>query len=266
LTTRKISPAQAAARASNGREHSTGPKTPEGKKASSMNALKHGGYAEANPVIPVGPLAEDTALYETFREGVKANLKVEGPLEEELGDNVAALLWRRRRPAAYEALYLATDAAVPTSRRVEQAAFCLPFYERAARVLDDPQDTHRLDALEDAAVATSQAAGSGMGDDWPQPQPSDEAGWITLIDYTLAEHNLTREDAASYCHEQHDEWKATLDHALAEHQATTVVRVLDSDLLVKTARAEAHIGRELDRTISLLRTLQADRRAAEEGA
>jgi hypothetical protein len=231
-----------------------------------MNALKHGGYARANPVIPVGPLAEDTGAYESFRDGVKASLRVEGPVEVELGDTIAALMWRRRRPAAYEALYLATDAADSGSPRIDQASFLLPFYESAARVLDDLDGAHSLEDFQNAAIAVGHAARFEMDDEWPQPRPGDQAGWTNLIDTTLSEHNLTREGAATYCHEHVEDWKVTLDHALAQNQAAAAVRVLDGGLLIKAARAEAHITRELNHTTSLLRTLQADRRAAEDDA
>jgi hypothetical protein len=42
--------------------------------------------------------------------------------------------------------------------------------------------------------------------------------------------------------------------------------VIEDDLLLKTLRIEAHIGRELSRNIALLRTLQADRLSADQDA
>ena len=80
---------------------STGPVTPAGKAASSMNALKHGLTAKAL-VIP-GETAED---FTAFHSSVVDDLAPSGALQEELASRIALLLWRLRRAAKAETLLM----------------------------------------------------------------------------------------------------------------------------------------------------------------
>jgi len=76
---------------------STGPKTPEGKAASSKNATRHGAYSEAIPV-----LGEDLEAFEELRTGLEASVSPEGALEERLVDRLASLWWRLERAGRVE--------------------------------------------------------------------------------------------------------------------------------------------------------------------
>jgi hypothetical protein len=89
-------PQQLAANRANG-ARSTGPTTPEGKRRSSKNAVRHGLRSEP-PVLP-GERAEDWAEH---RAGILRSLAPAGTLEQCLADRVALCLWRLRRAAAYE--------------------------------------------------------------------------------------------------------------------------------------------------------------------
>ena len=76
---------------------STGPATPEGKAASSRNALKHG--LLSREVVLAG---EDPAEFEGFRQRMAADLRPVGELEETLAERVAAQWWRLKRIARAE--------------------------------------------------------------------------------------------------------------------------------------------------------------------
>ena len=54
-------------------QHSTGPRSEKGKRASSFNAMTHGIYAQANP-IPNGTLAEDPEEVQVFVDSVVKEL------------------------------------------------------------------------------------------------------------------------------------------------------------------------------------------------
>jgi hypothetical protein len=69
-----------------------GPKSPEGKKRTSMNALRHG-LSGRVVVLPT----EDLSLYRQFCEDFVASLNPETPLEGELAQNVADGYWRLKR-------------------------------------------------------------------------------------------------------------------------------------------------------------------------
>jgi hypothetical protein len=223
-----------------------------------MNSLKHGGYA-TTPVIPRGPLAEDPAAHETFRSGVNASLHAEGPVEEELADRIASIMWRSRRPAAYEATYLAEGPGSRASLPPGHAEWIESWNSAAARVLRDPGGVYSAADYELGAVAAGHTVGLEMDDSWPQPKPTTPAAWNEFIEATLASGDKTREDAARYCDREIERVRPQRAKAEAEALAAEVTRIIDGDLLLKTSRVEAHLGRELTRHLTLLRVLQSDR-------
>src|SRR5574340_309310 len=71
---------------------STGPKTPEGKEAVSMNALKHGLCARRD-VIP----GEDAAEFHVHRQETLAELAPVGRVERAIAERIVRLIWRLER-------------------------------------------------------------------------------------------------------------------------------------------------------------------------
>jgi len=70
---------------------SRGPRTPEGKAASSRNALKHGLRSSA-VLLP----DEDEAEFKALSAGVMQELAPVGPMQEELARRAAELMWKLR--------------------------------------------------------------------------------------------------------------------------------------------------------------------------
>ena len=68
---------------------SSGPKTHEGKQASSRNATRHG-LTSTQIVIP----GEDAAAYEELREGMLNSYRPVNEAERMLVDQIAANAWR----------------------------------------------------------------------------------------------------------------------------------------------------------------------------
>jgi hypothetical protein len=77
--------------------HSTGPKTPEGKAAVRLNALRHG-LLTRDVVLP----GEDADAFEDLLNQVRADLSPVGPIEELLADRMVNAMWRLRRLARAE--------------------------------------------------------------------------------------------------------------------------------------------------------------------
>jgi hypothetical protein len=90
--------------------HSTGPKTPEGKKHSSLNALRHGLTGQ----IVVMP-TEDLHAYQLHLKSFTDDLDPKGAIEAHLVQALADTSWRLNRVAALETNLLTMGIANATS-------------------------------------------------------------------------------------------------------------------------------------------------------
>ena len=79
-------------------QHSTGPRTDEGKKRTSLNALKHG-FRAKDPLIP----GEDPDHYYRHSAELENELQPATPLEETLVEQIVDITWRLKRFARIEA-------------------------------------------------------------------------------------------------------------------------------------------------------------------
>lgn len=77
-------------------QHSTGPKSTEGKAASSMNALKHAVLAR-QILVHGREIDESTNEFKNFCAEYHDHLAPVGPLEEMLVDQIVSINWRLRR-------------------------------------------------------------------------------------------------------------------------------------------------------------------------
>ena len=86
-------------------QQSTGPRTPEGKRASSLNSLRHG-LTGQSVVLP----GEDAEAYAAFRAKIFADTKPLGVIEEIHAQTVADTQWRLERARGLEASLIALTA------------------------------------------------------------------------------------------------------------------------------------------------------------
>jgi len=94
------SPKQIEASRRNGQK-STGPKTPEGRAISKLNALKHGLLAKT-VVVRGHQIKESMHDFKKLCQEFYAELKPAGPLEELLVEQIVAVTWRLRRARTAE--------------------------------------------------------------------------------------------------------------------------------------------------------------------
>ena len=102
-------------------QHSTGPKTAEGKAASSENSFKHGLYS-SQLVIP----GEDPAALDALKADLRAEHQPANTTEELLVNEIAEHFWRIRRYRRMEAASL----ALPNEVLVVALMEYLPLYQR----------------------------------------------------------------------------------------------------------------------------------------
>ena len=101
-------------------QHSTGPKTPEGKKHSSLNALRHGLTGQLI-VMPT----EDLAAYQSHLKSFADEYTPKGATEANLVQALADASWRLNRVAALETNLLTLTTVLapdPISGAVSMAA------------------------------------------------------------------------------------------------------------------------------------------------
>ncbi len=96
---------------------STGPKTPEGKAAVRLNAMKHGLLSQ-DVLLP----GEDEAALKELGERLREELQPVGELESLLVDRVIASTWRLRRLGRVEAGIFACELYGELARRAREEA------------------------------------------------------------------------------------------------------------------------------------------------
>ena len=96
---------------------STGPKTPEGKAAVRMNALKHGLLSRETLLA-----GEDEEALRELGERLRDELQPVGELENFLVDRIVACLWRLRRLGRVEAGIFAWELYGELAERAHQEA------------------------------------------------------------------------------------------------------------------------------------------------
>lgn len=93
---------------------STGPRTPEGKARSSMNAVKHGIRSPA-PVIDGLETHEE---WTSHRDAVVRGLRPVGELETAYAERAALFLWRSDRVIRYEITSTENDSTNQTPKNI----------------------------------------------------------------------------------------------------------------------------------------------------
>jgi hypothetical protein len=89
-------------------QHSTGPRTDEGKAASSQNATKTGLFSTADFIRP-----GEEAIHAELNASLHADLAPVGTLELAFVDEIRRALWRLRRCGEIEAGFVSADLASP---------------------------------------------------------------------------------------------------------------------------------------------------------
>lgn len=130
-------------------QRSTGPRTPQGKERSSMNATSHGCYSTRALAIPRGALAEDPAQIEAFTTSIVTDLAPRDALEAAVADQIAVLLLRARRLGAWEAEAIAGAAPDRTGTFTDTIGLTGPEHHQAVL-----RERGSITAIEDVLTKT----------------------------------------------------------------------------------------------------------------
>ena len=135
----EVSEAQLAANRANA-THSTGPKTEEGQKRSSLNAMRHG-LTGRTVLLP----REKRQAYDAFSQEIFNQLKPASPMEREVVQLIVAQQWRLRRAEAIENALMGMDPEGPAEIEIDandvvrQMGTLQIYVQRIHRVLKDAQ-------------------------------------------------------------------------------------------------------------------------------
>ena len=283
---------QRAANRRNARK-STGPKTEQGRAIARLNAVRHGTLA----TTPVVPRLERPEEWQAHLGATLESLNPMGYLEAVLAGRIALLLWRLGRVARYEreAIGLGQEAAEEDLADERGRAYPKPLgparpaelrealgaaRERAARLarfgdLPDEAPVGGGQAAEVLGVVGAYVRGFdpetfAMPAVVPEEVPWEEyQGWTAgLVRRGIAaiaakggiDPDLLREAALFTAREEAEQLEAEADRVADRLDRLRRERLLpDAAELDKLTRYEAHLGRQLDRTLHELRRLQAAR-------
>jgi hypothetical protein len=165
--------------------HSTGPRTPEGKAASSMNALKTGIDAESS-VIP----GEDAAALAALTERFYQDCQPQTIIESTLVDNIIRASWRLRRFDRIDAellIYKIEDTNYPSPNAPVGKAFdhSSSTQSRLQRRINDTSRLQR-EAIKD--LQRLQAARPQSQPQPPAPQATDTESPASPIGFVPQTH------------------------------------------------------------------------------
>ena len=119
---------------------SHGPKTPEGRAAVRMNALKHG-FTAAEIILPT---VEEKIDFEQFRFAFEADLQPVGPVEQVLVEDIVISRWRLNRIRKMEPGFFSLRLEVMNDRIQDDFAHLAPEAHLALIVRDDAQSSNTL--------------------------------------------------------------------------------------------------------------------------
>lgn len=262
---------------------STGPKTPEGKAASKMNALKHGICSREVLVHGVNiteSRRELESLYERFWE----DLNPVGPMEEVLVDEIVTAYWRKLRALKAESGEIALS--------VDQGQLRRSNHNTKFQVLQWGLTGDVISAMHQSALGNSVQAnwlrelraqlertGELTGEDLKKFIFEDQRSPIAMemeklrVKFSQAADAV---DPASWREETKREALAYIDRQLAmrgfsqavcekrekvEEESRQAAAVLpETEILDKILRYEAKLERQMYRAMSQLERLQRIRR------
>ncbi len=256
-----------------------------GYEITRFNALRHGVLSRYT-LLPW----EDEDEYRTLLDALVAEHKPEGPTEEHLVEELAGILWRKRRlrlaeGAAYR--HGLEKANSPSQQTVKTALVHLGVGQQTERVvdairatadtttqeladLDEDQDmtARALDLLQAGKTGAYNKALGALREDtrerWErilQPKPSNFGGFGEPDE----PYSADAEGLLEFIEEEVVPWyetrrKELQNRSLIREQAFG--EALDPDRLEGLARYEVHLDRKLERMLTMLIRLQDLRGAA----
>ena len=270
------------------RSKSTGPRTPQGKERSKFNARKHGLFSKV--VLLHG---ESRAEYDALLNRLMEDLCPQGKLETVLVENLATLMWRKRRLLQAEtaeiekARFLRIDLAL--EREVDNLEYAqlrdssgarlgqsnpLTVLRNAIQILD----MYRLIVLageSESGEAIRQKLKTIHGYEKGGPAPYSWRQTMLMVAKLQSSADQEKQDSKEPPDLQQITAKAILEEitrlsklhdtaatveALKRENTPAATRISSQEVSERLVRYEAHLSREIDRILNRLERLQRMRK------
>jgi len=276
------------ATSSSATRRATGPRTPQGKERSKFNARKHGLFSKA-----VLLQDESSTEYYALLDGLMENFQPQGKLEIVLVENLATLLWRKRRllqveTAEIEKAQQFVNVDLALQKKVDELEYAqLKDASDAKLGLSNPHllirnaieilNLHRLcfiadDSQDEDRTRRMLKSIYGCQDGGPQPYGWRQMSlmlWKMLSSAESVEQGKEdRKDPPdvkqimneAICQEimrlaKLCDTAAEVERLRREHNVA-VARIPSQEVSDHLIRYEAHFSREFDRTLAQLERLQ----------
>jgi hypothetical protein len=256
---------------------------PGGYEVSRFNALRHG-VLSAHTVLPW----EDKAEYEALLRALAEDHAPHGPTEEHLVEEIAGVIWRKRRLRLAEgASYRRSleGIANPSSNTIKRALLKVDpiidaLTDGACPATEDFSELKRREASAQKAVEILDAGEAGAYDAaLAELDESTRESWEAKIAAQL-EDFLDEEDPEAFALAQHlcsyvlPELANHLNYAENRHKyienrhairEQVLGEALPGKSLESLSRYEVHLDRKLERMLAMLLRLQSLRRSNEVG-
>jgi hypothetical protein len=254
-----------------------------GYESSRFNALRHGVLSRHTVLA-----WEDPGEYEQLLNALVAEHSPEGPTEEHIVEEIAGILWRKRRLRQAEgALYRRglRETLEPFRETMETALVLIDVGEQrdqtAEALRSTQEDTHRdLHDLEEDQAMTERALTllmAGKPGSYEKAlarlHPETRKAWDDQLEWDDDDYDEGQEpyraeagSLARYLEAEISPWyegrrKEIDNRPLIRTQA--IGEALDPDRLGRLARYEVHLDRKLERTLAMLLKLRDFRREAD---
>ena len=248
---------------------------------SRLNALRHGVLSQ-HTVLPW----EDGEQYLILIEALVAEHKPQGPTEEHLVEELAGVIWRKRRlrlgerAAHHRALKRASDpyqhtaeaALINVARDIE--ANCIGDAIRATEeeTSEDHTDLEDDEAMtEEALRILAKPSASAYSRALAALRDDTQAWWREQLSWAPEDYDEEQKpysvDAESLKHFLEDEVLPWYEKRRQELEYRPLIRqqafgeAVDPDRLERLARYEVHLDRKLERMLAMLFKLKELRRA-----
>jgi hypothetical protein len=245
-------------------QSSTGPKTEEGKAASSANALDHGAYSDRHDPITASILREDPDEIEELIEAIISELDPQTPLEQVGAQTVATRVLNRIRVDRLTApLMDGCELSDVAQFSIGTARNEVEFAQRLSAALDVLEERseasiHWTQMVFDLLEHVHPERPFSLSQVWPDGEergPDTIEEWKSKFDELIKSSFDSIEEARSFAVYR---YSSSYDHAVAEERTARSMQAKQLlEEFERTTRLNDHVDRGFDRAMASLERIRA---------